>query len=123
MSDSRPKARSIRVLLVDDHAMIRQGLRCALECYPSIEVVGEAGDGFDRVNLSEFSQDRTKYRPCAASKNCRICQSDAYKCPEMPAPRKLIGYSFAPVPARSDRLPSLRRPTTEAIYHRGVYDP
>ena len=33
------------MLLVDDHAMIRQGLRCALECYPSIEVVGEAGDG------------------------------------------------------------------------------
>jgi DNA-binding NarL/FixJ family response regulator len=25
--------------------MIRQGLRCALECYPSIEVVGEASDG------------------------------------------------------------------------------
>jgi len=33
------------VLLVDDHTMIRQGLRCALECYPSIEVVGEASDG------------------------------------------------------------------------------
>ena len=25
--------------------MIRQGLRCALECYPNIEVVGEASDG------------------------------------------------------------------------------
>ena len=45
MLDLRPQARSIRVLLVDDHAMIRQGLRCALECYPSMEVVGEAGDG------------------------------------------------------------------------------
>ena len=33
------------MLLVDDHAMIRQGLRCALECYPNIEVVGEASDG------------------------------------------------------------------------------
>ena len=45
MSDSHPKARSIRVLLVDDHAMVRQGLRCTLEVYPSVEVVGEASDG------------------------------------------------------------------------------
>ena len=45
MSDAHPKAKSIRVLLVDDHAMIRQGLRCTLECYPNIEVVGEASDG------------------------------------------------------------------------------
>jgi NarL family two-component system response regulator LiaR len=48
-SDSHPKARSIRVLLVDDHAMIRHGLRCALEVYPSIEVVGEASDGEQAV--------------------------------------------------------------------------
>ena len=33
------------MLLVDDHAMIRQGLRCDLECYPNVEVVGEASDG------------------------------------------------------------------------------
>jgi DNA-binding NarL/FixJ family response regulator len=45
MSDSYPKVRSLRVLLVDDHAMLRQGLRCALEVYPNIEVVGEASDG------------------------------------------------------------------------------
>src|SRR5512145_3328589 len=49
ISSSHPKARSIRVLLVDDHAMIRQGLRCALECYPSVEVVGEASDGEEAV--------------------------------------------------------------------------
>jgi NarL family two-component system response regulator LiaR len=39
------KGRSIRVLVVDDHAMVRQGLRCTLETYPGIEVVGEASDG------------------------------------------------------------------------------
>jgi two-component system, NarL family, response regulator LiaR len=49
MSDSHPKVRSIRVLLVDDHTMLRQGLRCALECYPSIEVIGEASDGEQAV--------------------------------------------------------------------------
>ncbi|MGH7182006.1 MAG: PAS domain-containing protein, partial [Nitrospiraceae bacterium] len=34
-----------RVLLVDDHAMLRLGLRTVLENYPDIEVVGEATDG------------------------------------------------------------------------------
>jgi len=43
------KAAPIRVVLADDHAMIRQGLRSALEAYPNIEVVGEAGDGDEAV--------------------------------------------------------------------------
>lgn len=36
---------SIRVLLVDDHAMMRQGLRSVLEGYADVEVVAEAADG------------------------------------------------------------------------------
>ncbi|MGZ8374609.1 MAG: ATP-binding response regulator [Nitrospira sp.] len=39
----------IRVLLVDDHAMVRQGLRTVLDGYPDIEVVGEAADGEEAV--------------------------------------------------------------------------
>jgi PAS domain S-box-containing protein len=35
----------IRVLLVDDHAMVRQGLRSVLDSYTDIEVVGEASNG------------------------------------------------------------------------------
>jgi DNA-binding NarL/FixJ family response regulator len=35
----------IRVLIVDDHAIVRQGLRLLLEGQPNIEVVGEAADG------------------------------------------------------------------------------
>jgi len=42
-------ARRIRVLLVDDHGIIRQGLRSALQAYPNIEVIGEAGDGEEAV--------------------------------------------------------------------------
>lgn len=38
-------AGKIRVLLVEDHTLVRQGLRSALEAYPNIEVVGEAADG------------------------------------------------------------------------------
>jgi DNA-binding NarL/FixJ family response regulator len=43
------KAGLIRVLLADDHAMIRQSFRSALRAYPNIEVVGEAGDGDEAV--------------------------------------------------------------------------
>lgn len=39
----------IRVLLVDDHAMMRQGLRSVLETYADVQVVGEASDGEDAI--------------------------------------------------------------------------
>jgi DNA-binding NarL/FixJ family response regulator len=42
-------AKRIRVLLVDDQTMMRQGVRSALEAYPNIEVVGEASDGDEAV--------------------------------------------------------------------------
>ena len=35
----------IRLLLVDDHAFMRESLRTMLECEPDIKVLGEAGDG------------------------------------------------------------------------------
>lgn len=42
-----------RVLLVDDHAMVRQGLRSVLDAYNDIRVVGEAQDGSEAVRLVE----------------------------------------------------------------------
>ncbi len=42
-------AQKIRVLIVDDHTMVRQGLRAVLQSYPNIEVVGEAGNGEEGV--------------------------------------------------------------------------
>ena len=56
MSDVHPKPRSIRVLLVDDDAMVRHGLRSALEVYPCLEVVGEASDGEEAVASVEKAQ-------------------------------------------------------------------
>ena len=35
----------IRVLVVDDHFLVRRGIRALLATEPDIEVVGEAGDG------------------------------------------------------------------------------
>lgn len=43
----------IRVLLVDDHAMVRQGLRTVLDGYADMEVVGEAANGEEAVALAE----------------------------------------------------------------------
>lgn len=38
-----------RILLVDDHALVRAGIRALLNDIPGIEVVGETGDGIDAV--------------------------------------------------------------------------
>jgi len=40
-----------RILLADDHAMVRQGLRMVLESQPDLTVVAEAGDGAEAVEL------------------------------------------------------------------------
>ena len=39
----------IRVLIVDDHAVVREGLRAFLELQDGIEVIGEAGDGREAI--------------------------------------------------------------------------
>jgi DNA-binding NarL/FixJ family response regulator len=43
----------IRVLIADDHAVVRQGLRTFLELQDEIEVVGEAEDGEEALNEAE----------------------------------------------------------------------
>jgi len=45
--------KNIRVLLVDDHALIRAGIRALLEKLEFVEVVGEAGDGREALDLIE----------------------------------------------------------------------
>jgi two-component system NarL family response regulator len=42
----------IRVLVVDDHALFRRGLQMVLEQEPDIEVVGEASDGAEAVEVA-----------------------------------------------------------------------
>ncbi len=43
----------IRVLLADDHAVVRQGFRLILSHEPDMEIVGEAGNGREAIALCE----------------------------------------------------------------------
>ncbi|MGW6902921.1 response regulator transcription factor [Streptomyces sp. NPDC054940] len=49
MSDAATEP--LRLLVVDDHTVVRAGLRALLEGEPGFEVVGETGDGTDSVRL------------------------------------------------------------------------
>ncbi len=51
-----PDKAPIRVLLVDDHAMVRRGLRDFLELHDDIEIVGEAVDGADAIEQARTLQ-------------------------------------------------------------------
>jgi two-component system response regulator NreC len=43
----------IRIVLADDHALVRQGFRMILEAQPDMEIVGQAGNGREAVELAE----------------------------------------------------------------------
>src|SRR5215469_4474292 len=44
---------TIRILVADDHKVVRQGLRMFLEVDPELVVIGEAADGAEAVRLAE----------------------------------------------------------------------
>jgi DNA-binding NarL/FixJ family response regulator len=46
----------VRILVVDDQAPIRQGLRALLALYPELELVGEAANGLEAIRMAKESQ-------------------------------------------------------------------
>jgi NarL family two-component system response regulator LiaR len=44
---------SIRILIADDHSVVRQGLRMFLSSDPELEIIGEASNGLEAVNQVE----------------------------------------------------------------------
>lgn len=50
--DAAEVSRAVRILLCDDHAVVRAGLLALLDSTPDIEVVGEAGTGEEALALS-----------------------------------------------------------------------
>ncbi|MEU0031925.1 response regulator transcription factor [Streptomyces sp. NPDC006335] len=47
-----PHSSVIRILLADDHALVRRGVRLILDREPDLEVVAEAGDGAEAIELA-----------------------------------------------------------------------
>lgn len=43
----------IRIILADDHQVVRKGFKALLSLEPDMEIVGEAGDGLDTIKLVE----------------------------------------------------------------------
>lgn len=42
--------KKVKVLIADDHSMVREGLKQLIELEEDIEVIGQAGDGYDAIN-------------------------------------------------------------------------
>ena len=61
-------ASKVKVLLVDDHALVRRGFRRMLEDEPTFQVVGEASDGLEAVESAE------KFGPDVIVMDCALPQ-------------------------------------------------
>jgi len=72
----------IRVLIVDDHALVRQGLRLFLKTAPDLEIVGEAADGEEAIRLA------TDMRPDVVLMDLLLPKLDGIKATE--AVRKML---------------------------------
>ncbi|MER5374401.1 response regulator transcription factor [Streptomyces sp. NPDC002553] len=51
-----PHTSVIRILLADDHALVRRGVRLILDREPDLEVVAEAGDGAEAIEIARAQQ-------------------------------------------------------------------
>jgi DNA-binding NarL/FixJ family response regulator len=86
---------TIRVLVVDDQALVRYGLRLIIDAQPDLTVVGEAADGSDAVSLAH------RLRPDLVLMDVRMPNMDGLeatrrimKRPELNATRVLVLTTF-----------------------------
>ena len=52
MSNNQTRTTAIRILITDDHAVVREGLQKLISTEPGMEVVGEAADGIEAVQMT-----------------------------------------------------------------------
>jgi DNA-binding NarL/FixJ family response regulator len=77
---------TVRVLIVDDSELVREGLRMALEPAPEIEIAGEAGDGAAGV------ADAERLRPDVVVMDVRMPELDGIE-----ATRRIVALDGPPV--------------------------
>jgi DNA-binding NarL/FixJ family response regulator len=53
----------MRILLVDDHVLFRQGLACLMMNYPDLQVVGQAGTVREAIESERHRFDPHGYEP------------------------------------------------------------
>jgi len=89
-----PKSALIRVMVVDDHTIIRKGMRAVLDLIPDIELVGEAENGKQAVELD------AKLRPDVILMDLMMPEMDGIACTraiisQRPEARILVLTNFA----------------------------
>ena len=52
MTNTQAQPEAIRILITDDHAVVREGLRTLIRTEPGMEVIGEAADGVEAVQMA-----------------------------------------------------------------------
>jgi len=52
MTDNQTGPAPIRILITDDHAVVREGLQKLISTEPGMEVIGEAADGVEAVKMA-----------------------------------------------------------------------
>jgi DNA-binding NarL/FixJ family response regulator len=84
----------IRVLVVDDEPLVREGLKVIIAAEPGLVVVGEAGDGAEAVSLAR------RLRPDVVCLDVRMPGIDGIRATELlvaaePAPKVLVVTTFS----------------------------
>ncbi len=58
----------VRIVLVDDQALFRAGIRMVIDSQPDLEVVGEASDGREGIEVVRAPASRCRRHGCAADR-------------------------------------------------------